>query len=140
MTKSARNALPDKCFLRPSVRKYPICPEGVPRISCRGLLAASARARLQKDDAVQRKADKALAVQGCHLKAGYKRDKSIMKASVKHLRRETGHKPSKATRTRKRARKAAKRAARTILVPKSRYAVSVQSLLKRQREKNKNHE
>jgi hypothetical protein len=45
-TMAERRALPYRCFLMPSYRKYPVCESGKAQYKCKGALAAFRRAEL----------------------------------------------------------------------------------------------
>lgn len=55
---STRRKMPASCFLKRTggQRKYPVCPRGAAKPSCRGIMAAFNRARQQGDTAVAKKA------------------------------------------------------------------------------------
>lgn len=66
---SVRRKMPRSCFLKPGKRgerpKYPVCPKGSKKPTCRGTLAAYKRARQQHDQGVARKAVKKGKSLGC---------------------------------------------------------------------------
>jgi hypothetical protein len=56
MNVTDRNKMADHCFLDRARRKYPACYKGSDELSCVGLQAAKQRARLQKNDVIQKRA------------------------------------------------------------------------------------
>jgi hypothetical protein len=56
MTKSEREATTADCFLDQKNRKYPVCMKHTRKPSCRGLKAASSRARLERNPSISKKA------------------------------------------------------------------------------------
>lgn len=76
--KNKKDSVPDRCFLDPENRRYKICPEHQPSITCEALSIAKAKAIACQDEDMVYDAHKKQEVFMCGSRKAYQRDREIM--------------------------------------------------------------
>jgi hypothetical protein len=87
MSKSERLKMVSFCFLDEKNRKYPVCPNRVEQITCKGLVTARARAVKNGNEYIVAKADKQREVFMCDQAHSRLRDARIITKALKRSSR-----------------------------------------------------